>query len=68
MTLNFDYHDIKWINNEVYALFSGRSREFPLFITLIYYRNSVIMKIRLLSVILCIVTILVVRTIKEMLL
>lgn len=21
------YHDIKWINNEVYALFSGRSRE-----------------------------------------
>ena len=57
MTLNFDYHDIKWINNEVYALFSGRSREFPLFITLIYYRNSVIMKIRLLSVILYIVTI-----------
>ena len=27
MTLNFDYHDIKWSNNEVYALFSGRSRE-----------------------------------------
>ncbi len=27
MTLNFDYHDIKWINNEVYALLSGCSRE-----------------------------------------